>query len=387
MKIIHTSDWHIGREFENESLQVEQSAFLSWLTEQIKIHAVDLVVVAGDIYDKAMPKGDAVTLLDRGLDSSRSAGAEILLISGNHDNAARLNFGAQRQRSSGVYIYAQDESYPTPFLYEKNGQKVGFVAIPFLDPQRAPQPIPNEGGESRPRTHQTVLEDAIFKAREQMQSFGDAPTICVAHAYVQGSEISESERHSVGNADLVDAAIFDGFTYTALGHLHRPQVIPGHNAVAYSGSPLPYSFSEDHAKSVRLIELKHEGSLAVETLSIPVGRPVIVLTDSFDNLLYDPKYTKYVDYWVSAKLADEGVIEEPMTRLRTRFPHIAALAYADVRRSGAEGPLEGAGGIDDQTPMEVILDFINDLQGRDPYPFEVELAQLGVDMLIKDDSE
>jgi len=237
MKIIHTSDWHIGREFENESLQAEQNAFLSWLTEQIKIHKVDLVVVAGDIYDKAMPKGDAVTLLDRGLDSIRSSGAEILLISGNHDNAARLNFGAQRQRSSGVYIYAQDESYPTPFLYEKDGQKVGFVAIPFLDPQRAPQPMPKESGESRPRTHQTVLEDAIFKAREQMQSFGDAPTICVAHAYVQGSEISESERHSVGNADLVDASIFDGFTYTALGHLHRPQVIPGHEAVAYSGSP------------------------------------------------------------------------------------------------------------------------------------------------------
>ena len=112
-----------------------------------------------------------------------------------------------------------------------------------------------------------------------------------------------------------------------------------------------------------------------------------MLTDSFDNLLNDPKYAKYVDYWVSAKLADEGVIEEPMTRLRTRFPHIAALTYADVRRNGAEGPLEGAGVIDDQTPMEVILDFINDLQGRDPYPFEIELAQSGINHLIKEDGE
>ena len=387
MRIIHTSDWHIGREFENESLAPEQSGFLSWLAEQIKIHNVDLVVVAGDIYDKAMPKGEAVTLLDRSLDLIRSAGAEILLISGNHDNAARLNFGAHRQRASGVYIYAQDETYPTPFLYEKNGQKVGFVAIPFLDPQRAPQPLPEKNGDSRPRTHQTVLEDAIFKAREQMQEFGDVPTICVAHAYVQGSEISESERHSVGNADLVDASIFDGFTYTALGHLHRPQVIPGHNAVAYSGSPLPYSFSEDHVKSVRLIELKDDGTLGCESLKIPVGRPVIVLSDSFDNLLNDPKYEKYVDYWVSAKLMDEGVIEEPMSRLRVRFPHIAALAYSDVRRSGAEGPNEGAGAIDEQTPMQIILDFVTDLQGRDPYPFEVELAQRGIDQLVKEDGE
>lgn len=387
MKIIHTSDWHIGREFEHESLALEQEAFISWLTEQIKIHHVALVIVAGDIYDKAMPKGDAVTLLDQGLDAIRSAGAEILLISGNHDNAARLNFGAQRQRSSGVYIYAQDESYPTPFLYEKDGQKIGFVAIPFLDPQRAPHPLPKEDGDARPRTHQTVLEDAIFKAREQMGDFGEVPTICVAHAYVQGSEISESERHSVGNADLVDAAIFDGFTYTALGHLHRPQVIPGHDSVAYSGSPLAYSFSEEHLKSVRLLDIKSDGTLVAETLPIPVGRPVKVLTDSFNNLLHDAKYDEYVDYWVSAKLTDQGVIEEPMSRLRTRFPHIAALAYAEVRRSGAEGPLEEAGVIDEQSPLDVVLDFVRDVQGREPYDFEVALAQRGIDFIIKEDGE
>lgn len=387
MNILHTSDWHIGREFENESLATEQRAFLSWVAEQVATHSVDLVIVAGDIYDKAMPKGDAVELLDEGLDLIRGRGAQILLISGNHDNAQRLGFGAKRQRESGVHIYAQDEAYPVPFVFSVRDESCVITAIPFLDPQRAPQPVDNETGEPIRRTHQSVLEDAIAHASALRVGEPNLPSICVAHAYVQGSEISESERHSVGNADLVDAAIFDGFTYTALGHLHRPQTIPGHDRVAYSGSPLPYSFSEEHAKSVRLLELTADGTLEVTTLPIPMGRPVKVLTDTFDNLMSNSSYDAFVDHWISVKLVETGVIEGPMARLRKRFPHIASLAYADVRRSGASGPREGVDYLKATDPFDVIMDYVSDLQGREPADYEVALAHRGLDVVKKAESE
>lgn len=386
MKIIHTSDWHIGREFEGEPLAPYQREFVEWLCGVITEHSIDLVIVAGDIYDKAMPKGDAVTLLDESLNAIRSAGAELVLISGNHDNAARLNFGAQRQRHSGVFIFAQDETYPEPFLYEARGEQVIIVPIPFLDPQRAPQPLPRDDGSLRARTHQHVLEDAITVARARLGDFPALPTIAVAHAYVQGSEISDSERHNIGGADVVDASIFRDFTYTALGHLHRPQTISGAGTIAYSGTPLPYSFSEEHLKSVRLLEINADGIVTTETIPIPVGRHVKVLTDTFDQLLAAPQYEPFVNHWISVKLTDEGVIEDPMTRLRVRYPHIAALAYAEIRRTGASGPSESMAAIESFAPYDTVIAFIEDMQGRDATDVEQSLTRLGLESVTKDEA-
>lgn len=383
MKIIHTSDWHIGREFENESLAETQMQFVAWLAGEVRARQVDLVIVAGDVWDRAVPRGEAVTLLDDALNELRAAGAQIIMISGNHDSAPRLNWGASRQRESGVFIFAEDEEFPTPFVFEREGERVAIVAVPFLDPQRAPQPIEGEEGTPRLRTHQNVLEDALFVGRGRLTGLDDMPSVAVAHAYVQGSSISDSERHTVGGSDVVDAAVFEGFDYVALGHLHRPQEIGGNPAIAYSGSPIPYSFSEDHQKSVRLVEIDETGFIGATTIPIPVGRPVKVLTDSMSNLLECPEYGAFVGHWISAKLTDELAQVEPMRRLRDRFPHVASVSYDNTRRSGAVGPDDGSVDIATRHPSEVVRDFVADLQGRVVTSAEDELIVQGLALLAE----
>ena len=375
MRIIHTSDWHIGRRFEREPLEDDQRAFLSWLAGVVADERVDLVLVAGDIYDRSQPAEDAVALLDDGLDALRVAGAEVALIPGNHDSARRLGFGAARQALGGVHVFADDQQPPVPWVFGAAGQRVAVVAVPFLDPYGVPAPRQADDGSVRARTHEHVLADALESGRARLDPADPLPTVCVAHAYVAGAEESDSERAlSVGGTDRVDPAIFDGFDYVALGHLHRPQRIDGRDTVAYSGSPLPYSFSESHPKSVRLLELDGGGVTDVRSVPVPVGRPVVTLTGTLDELLTDGSLDRWLDHWVAARLTDETVRTQPMERLRARFPHAVNLRYVPV----GDGPA-AAHGVDGATLEErpdedVVVEFLTEVRGREPAPSERALV-------------
>ncbi|MEI7656019.1 MAG: exonuclease subunit SbcD [Actinomycetes bacterium] len=360
MRIIHTSDLHIGRDFENSSLESVQREFLTWLIDQVSAQQADALIIAGDVWDKASPSKDAVRALTQFFDRLDALDIDTFVIAGNHDTAARLAFRGEPGDSRAVRVFAQDEDYPTPFVFTKNGETVVITGIPFLDPQRFLEPRPDAEGKPRPRTHQTVLEDAVTVARERHEGLPAAPTIAISHAYVRGGTISDSERRTIGNADLVDASVFASFDYVALGHLHRPQLIDGSEAIAYSGSPIPYSFSEAHEKSIRIVDIAPNGSITAQSVPVPMGRPVIVLTDTMDALLNDAKYHAYVEHWVSAKLTDPGVQAEPKQRLSTRFPFIATVSYASA--GGGIGD-EGEGGcceeapIAERTPEAVVADF------------------------------
>jgi exonuclease SbcD len=368
MKILHTSDWHIGREFANESLAPDQESFLRWLAEVVRDRGVDVVVVAGDIYDKASPKPDAIALLDRGLRSLCDAGARVVLISGNHDNAIRLGFGAERQEESGVFIKADDLHHPEPFVLTVGTESVAVVAIPFLDPQRAPEPRPAADGSARKRTHHHVLEDACDVARERLAARGltRLPTLAIAHAYVAGAAVSDSEKHTVGGTDLVGAEVFHDFDYVALGHLHRPQIIDNDERLAYSGTPLPYSYSEQHAKSVRLVNMDAGGLIGVEVLAVPntIGRPVVVLTDTIEHLLADERYERWTSHWVSVKLTNDTHVAEPMQRLRQRFPFITELAYVGAG-SDASGSTAVAVDVQQRAPHDLVWEFFREQLGRE----------------------
>jgi exonuclease SbcD len=376
VRIIHTSDWHIGRRFERESLADDQRAFFAWLAEVVGGEQVDLVLVAGDIYDRSQPAEDAVALLDDGLDRLRAAGAVVALIPGNHDSARRLGFGAQRQASGGVHVFADDQHPPTPWEFACRGERVVVVAVPFLDPYGVPAPHDGADGTPRTRTHEHVLADALEAGRALLDPDDPVPSICVAHAYVSGGEESDSERAlSVGGADRVDPSVFAGFDYVALGHLHRPQRIAGSDAVAYSGSPLPYSFSEDHPKSVRLLEVDAGGLCDVRTLTVPVGRPVVTLTGTLDALLTDTGHDRFVDHWVAATLTDDTIRTQPMERLRERFPHAVSLRYA---RSGDGSPAGRgpAGAVLEEQPKEaVIAEFLTELRAQAPTESEQDLVR------------
>lgn len=372
MRMLHTSDWHIGRQFESEDLSSDQRSFVAWLISQYHEHHVDLLVVAGDIWDRSQPSGEAVTQLGDALDDLESAGVNAVIIPGNHDSAIRLGFrGTRKGDGFGIRIFADDLSYPSAHLFEAGGERVTLLPIPFLDPGRFLEPLPNSDGTRRPRTHENALIDALAAGREAAVQLGDHPIIVVAHAYVAGAMISDSERRTIGTADLVNASIFDGFTYVALGHLHRPQDVGGNPRIAYSGSPLPYSFSEDGPKSVRLVDLTPDGEVSVKLLPIPIGRPVKVLQDSLANLLDLEDYTPFTDHWVSAKLTDTEAQDQPKERLRRRFPFVASVSYANLNRGMSVSALEELGDADDLTPRDIVAAFLAESLGRDPSPSEV----------------
>lgn len=385
MKIIHTSDWHIGRRFEREPMEADQRAFLRWLALQVEEQGVDLVLVAGDVYDRPLPAEESVALLDDGLDALRAAGATVAVIPGNHDSARRLGFGARRQAHGGVHVFADELRPPEPWMFEAGGEAVVVVAVPFMDPLTAPAPLPGPDGSARARTHGNVLSDFLEAGRASLRPFAGVPAVAVAHATVVGSARSDSEKLlAIGGADAVDARIFDGFDYVALGHLHRPQRVGSEERLAYSGSPLPYSFSETHGKSVRVVEIADGAVRSVCRLPVPVGRAVVTLEASLDQLLSDPSYERYAEHWLAARLTDETTQVQPMERLRRRFPFAVSVCYAVPERVGEpwarHAGLEtgqgqaGPDGVTRRGIEEVVLAFLAELSGRPPRGWETELV-------------
>jgi len=387
MKVLHTSDWHIGRKFDRESLEKEQEDFLEWLADQIKEQQIDLVVIAGDIYDRSMPAEEAVAVLDKGLDSLLSAGAKVVLISGNHDSAARLGFGARRQALGGVHVFADVHSPPMPWIFEKNNEQLAVLGVPYLEPFGVAHPQPNKDGSPRPRTHQNVLVDALEQGRNELNKHKNIPSLVMAHAFVNGAKSSDSEKTlSIGGAELVDASCFTGFDYVALGHLHRPQIIGSDKNIAYSGSPLPYSFSEDHKKSVRLLDFRDNKLSEITEIEIPLGRPVMTLTDTLESLLKNRKYEEYREYWVSAHLTDEIARVQPMEQLRERFPYIVNVRYSTTH----DGAIERFSGksipVESRKPEEVVIEFLNALRPKqEPSKEERVLVHQAVEYAMAED--
>lgn len=383
MKIIHTSDWHIGRRFERESLDADQRAFLAWLAAQVEEQGVDLVVVAGDVYDRALPAEEAVALLDDGLDALRGAGATVAMISGNHDSARRLGFGARRQAQGGVHVFADVLRPPEPWVFEAGGEAVALVAVPYLDPLTAPAPRPDGDGAPRARTHEQVLLDALVDGRAALERYPGVPSLAVAHATVAGSLRSDSEKVlAIGGAEAVAAECFDGFDAVLLGHLHRPQAVGPDDRIAYSGSPLPYSFSEAHPKSVRVLEVAGGAVASVRSVPVPAGRPVVTLEGTLDALLTDPSYDRYVEHWVAARLTDTATQVQPLERLRRRFPFAVHMSYAIPTTSGRRGSAgvlpDGLGGEGTaggpRSIEDVVLAFLAEQSGREPEGWERELV-------------
>ena len=370
MRILHTSDWHIGRRFERESLEHDQRAFLCWLASLVEEHDVDLVVVAGDVYDRSMPGEDAVLLLDEGLDRLRATGATVAMVPGNHDSARRLGFGARRQALGGVHVFADDSRPPEPWLFEAGGEALAVVAVPYLHPLVAPPPLPADDGSPRARNHAHVLTDFLRAGRAALGRHRGVPSLAIAHAFVAGAAPSDSEKLlAIGGTELVEASLFDGFDYVALGHLHRPQLVGGDQRVAYSGSPLAYSFSEEHPKSVRLVEVSDGQCSNVSTVTVPVGRPVATLEGTLESLLTDPELDRHVDHWVAAQLTDRTTQVQPLERLRARFPHAVSVRYAPSAPGGG-GRVRRAGRLAaDGSPravVDMVLGFLEEVGGRPP---------------------
>ncbi|MFD6881034.1 MULTISPECIES: exonuclease SbcCD subunit D [unclassified Rhodococcus (in: high G+C Gram-positive bacteria)] len=316
MRILHTSDWHIGRTFHGVDLLADQRRALDAIAGLVAEQDIDVVVVPGDVYDRSIPSSDAVAVCNAGFEAIRAAGAVIVATSGNHDSPVRLGAGAAFAAHGGLHLITRVSQIEHPVVLEDRHGPVAFYGLPYLEPEitRAELGVPTA------RSHQEILDAAMRRVREDAARRGGR-TVVLAHAFVVGAEPTGSERSiSVGGVETVSAASFAGADYVALGHLHSPQTVAEH--VRYSGSPLPYSFGErTHRKAVWIADLDETGLRSVERIDLPVVRPLTKLTGTLDTLLGDPAYAEATEHYVSATLTDPVRPLDAMRKLQERFPH------------------------------------------------------------------
>ncbi len=329
MRLIHTSDWHFGKRFLDYDMLPLQAIFCDWFVDLVRRESIDCVLVSGDVFDRANPKEDAIRLLDDFLFRIRDAGASIVLISGNHDSAERLNFGAGFMAGSGLHIRTERlevANIGAPVIVtSKDGDEVEILPLPYLDPERVSHKV------GTTRTHESVLRAVIAQKIGQLRN--PARAIAMSHSWVTGGTTSDSERNlTVGGTGSVPIDLFDGFGYVALGHLHRPQEL-GNGRIVYSGTPMPYSFSEEHEKSVRIVSMDSLG-ITSKTVASTVGRPVATIEETLENILSSSQFTKHEQSFVRVRITDPNFQVGVMERVRARFPFALELVQNSLTVQG-----------------------------------------------------
>ncbi len=388
MRFLHTSDWHLGRSLHRFDLREAQAAFLDHLVETARSARVDAVLVAGDVYDRAIPPVDAVALYEDALARLRDTGARVILISGNHDSARRLGVNSALIDASGVHLRTRPAALAEPILLADESGEVAVYGVPYLEPalgQVTPQDAAAQdaGPATDPSSHAAVLSGALGLIRADAAARAATRTVVLAHAWVAGGrdereraeaaqrQASASERDiSVGGIGYVPASVFAGFSYVALGHLHGRQTLAGN--MRYSGSPLPYSFSEkDHQKGSWLVDVDTGGTAAAEWVPAPVYKRLSVLRGRLEDLLAARAHDGQEGDFVAVTLTDTVRPEGAMERLRARFPHILTLEFkpegvaADPRSYGQK-----VKGRDDLT---VAAEFVRHVRNDDATAPEREL--------------
>ena len=374
MRLLHTSDWHLGRSLHRADLRAAQSAFLDHLVAVARAERVDTVLVAGDIYDRAVPPVDAVELCEDALLRLHDTGAQVVLISGNHDSARRLGFGSGLLEKAGVHLRTRPGALARPILLEDTHGPVAVYGVPYLEPDAVRGDLPETAAEPSadiPRGHAGVLGHAVACIRADADARGVARRVVMAHGWVSGGAASESERDiTVGGVGQVPADLFAGFGYVALGHLHGQQTVAPH--LRYSGSPLPYSFSEaSHRKGSWLVDLDAAGTAHVEQVPAPVHRRLSVLRGRLADLLASAAYTQYEDDFVSVTLTDPSRPEGAMDALRARLPHVLVLAF-EPEGAGLDdrGYRARTAGRDD---LAIAAEFVRHVSNAPPTPGEERL--------------
>jgi exonuclease SbcD len=359
VRLIHTSDWHLGRSFHREDLLGAQARFVDHLVETVRTERVDAVLVSGDVYDRALPSVDAVALFDDTLARLAGTGTRVVLISGNHDSARRLGFGSSLIDQAGIHLRTDVAAAHRPVLLDDTAGPVAVYAVPYLEPDAVRLELGCEE-----RSHAVVLAAAMGRVRDDLRDRPGTRSVVLAHAFVSGGQSSDSERDiTVGGAASVPTGTFDGVDYAALGHLHGAQRLS--DRVRYSGSPLAYSFSEEHqTKQLLLVELGPGPGAAprVETVRTPVDRPLARISGRLDDLLTGDRWATVTDHYLQVTLTDPTRPREPMERLRQRFPHVLVLAFAPEGAADDRAPSYAAR-LRGRSDLEVADDFVKHVRG------------------------
>jgi exonuclease SbcD len=348
MKCFHLSDLHLGKRVNGFTMTEDQTDILQKIVTLAEEHQPDAVLIAGDVYDKSLPAVEAVRLLDRFLIQLNKLGIAIFIISGNHDNAERLEFGAELFKNSHVHIVHAYDGHIRPVTLRDEWGDVNIWMLPYLKPAVVRRFFPDQDIDT--------YTDAVSAALGCGDCEPDlsARNIMIAHQFVTGAITSDSEEIiSVGGSENIDAALFDGFDYVALGHIHRPQHM-GSQSVRYSGSPLKYSFSEaNHKKSVTVVDLREKGDLAISELPLSPLHDMREIRGTYAEIMSREHYqgTDTNDY-IRVILTDEQDEPDAMAKLRTVYPNLMQLEY-DNKRTRTAASFECAAATDKRTPVEM----------------------------------
>lgn len=317
MRLLHSGDWHLGRQFHNVSLIDDQAHLIEQFVKLANEQKVDAVIVAGDVYDRAVPPADAVSLLDEVLRKLViESNIPVVMISGNHDSADRLGFASGLLAERGFHVYGPLESASVPLKLPDEQGDVYFCPIPYADPGEVRIHVDDD----EIRTHEVAIEHLAQRLSAQVPA--GARSVGIAHCWVTGGTASESERPlTVGGTGEVGASSFSTFNYTALGHLHRPQTA-GSESIHYSGSLLKYSFSEsDHTKSVNIVDIGKDGKAKVERISLSARRDIRIIEGDLESILARKGDNESADDYVLIRLSDHKAILDAMGKIRQVYPN------------------------------------------------------------------
>ena len=357
MKLIHLSDLHIGKRVNEFSMLEDQRAILSQILTAVKREQADGVLVGGDIYDKPVPPAEAVQMFDEFLTRLAELGTPVFVISGNHDSAERVAFGARLMSGRGVYVSPVYDGNVTGItMKDKYGEVVVYL-LPFVKPALVRHVFEDEDPGS--------YQDAVRIAVDHIAVDQNKRNVLVAHQFVTGAFRCDSEEVLVGGLDNVDVSVFDAFDYVALGHIHSPQHV-GRETVRYCGTPLKYSFSEaEQEKSMTVVELGEKGRVEIKTLPFKPLRDMRRIRGTYLEVTALDYYkdTNQEDY-VQVTLTDEEDVPDGMQKLRVIYPNLMKLEY-DNRRTRESREVTGACEVEQRSELELFEEFY-ELQNNQP---------------------
>ena len=361
LKLIHLSDLHLGKRFNERNLIDDQRDILQKILRVVDAEKPDAVLIAGDVYDRSVPPAEAVQLLDDFLTRLARRNLPTFLISGNHDSPERVSFGASLMEASGIHIAPLYNGSVTPVTLSDEFGSVNIYSLPFVKPIHVRECFPD--------AEILSYTDALRVAVEQMNVSTAERNVLIAHQFVTGNggavtpELSDSESVSVGGLDNVDLSVFAPFDYVALGHIHKPQYV-GRESVRYCGTPLKYSFSEvRHEKSVTVVELGAKGVLKLRTVPLEPLHEMRELRGTLAEILSRERDDPRADDYFRVILTDEDDIPDAIGKLRTRCPNVLRLEY-DNARTRAAARLDAPAALDGRTPVDLFAEFYEQQNNR-----------------------
>ncbi len=376
MKIFHMGDWHIGKLVNGFYMTEDQEYILEELFKVIEKEKPDLLVIAGDLYDRSIPPVQAVELLNKTFEKIViDLRTPVIAIAGNHDSNERLDFGSSLLRRSGLYIVGNLKRNIEKILLEDEFGKVNFYPIPFADAPVVRDLYEDENIKTPNDAMKRIIDEINKDLNEEERN------IAIAHGYVtkirEGNfeELVESDSEkpiSIGGTDFIDGKLFEKFNYTALGHLHGPQKV-GNEKIRYSGSLMKYSFSEvNQKKGINIINLDSEGNVDVSFYKLKPKRDFRIIEGYLEDIINDStKDDLSKEDYIKVILRDKGEILDPMSKLRTVYPNVMELVREErLNKQGSERKIAD---IREKSTLTLFKDFYKDIVGEECTSEELEI--------------